>query len=242
MRDEEPAPRRNGWGQPIGTDLREWHPPARPTRAELSGVRCRLEPLDAPRHAADLWSAWSFQPSEAIWTYLPYGPFPDATSHAAWIEEQSRSLDPLFFAVIDQTTGRTLGWVSWLRITPEHGVIELGHLVFSPALQRTPTATEALFLMMREAFQLGYRRLEWKCDSLNAPSRAAAERLGFRFEGVFRQAIVYRGRNRDTAWYSVVDREWPELGAIFERWLSPDNFDAEGRQRLRLSELTRARG
>jgi RimJ/RimL family protein N-acetyltransferase len=177
-----------------------------------------------------------------MWTYLPYGPFPDATNHAAWIEEQSRGVDPLFFAVIDQATSRAVGWVSWLRIAPEHGTIEMGHLVFSPALQRRAAATEALYLMMREAFRLGYRRLEWKCDSLNAPSRAAAERLGFQFEGIFRQAIVVRQRNRDTAWYSVLDGEWPHLDLAFQRWLNPDNFDAEGRQRTRLSDLTRGIG
>jgi hypothetical protein len=173
-----------------------------------------------------------------MWTYLPYGPFVDAPSHAAWIDVQSRSVDPLFFAVIDRATGRAVGWVSWLRITPEHGTIEMGHLVFSSALRRRAAATEALILMMREAFRLGYRRLEWKCDALNGPSRAAAERLGFRFEGIFRQAIVTRGRNRDTAWYSVLDREWPDLERVFDRWLAPGNFDTEGRQKLRLSELT----
>ena len=204
----------------------------------MPGIRCDLEPLNAARHADDLWAAWNVDSEGSMWTYLPYGPFADAPSHAAWIDVQSRSVDPLFFAVIDRATGRAVGWVSWLRITPEHGTIEMGHLVFSSALRRRATATEALILMMREAFRLGYRRLEWKCDALNLPSRAAAERLGFRFEGIFRQAIVTRGRNRDTAWYSVLDREWPDLERVFDRWLAPGNFDTEGRQKLRLSELT----
>ena len=238
MRDPEPEPRRNALCQPVGRELPGWQPPARPSRTVLSGTLCRLAPLNAAHHADDLWTAWNLEPSEPVWTYLPYGPFTDAPGHAAWIEEQSRSVDPLFFAVVDGSTGRAVGWVSWLRITPEHGTIEMGHLVFSSALRRRATATEALFLMMREAFRLGYRRLEWKCDALNGPSRSAAERLGFRFEGVFHQAIVIRGRNRDTAWYSVLDREWPDLARAFERWLAPGNFDADGRQKIRLSELT----
>jgi RimJ/RimL family protein N-acetyltransferase len=146
--------------------------------------------------------------------------------------------DPLFFAIVDRTTSAPLGVASWLRIDPRAGSIEVGHLHFSPRLQRTPHATEAMFLMMQRAFELGYRRYEWKCDALNAPSRAAAQRLGLSFEGVFRQAWVVKGRNRDTAWYAAIDTEWPALRAAFTPWLDPANFDAAGRQRTRLSDLT----
>jgi RimJ/RimL family protein N-acetyltransferase len=148
--------------------------------------------------------------------------------------------DPLFFAIVDAKTGRAVGLASYLRIDPRVGSIEVGHLRFSSLLQRTPAATEAMALMMRRAFELGYRRYEWKCDALNAPSRAAAERLGFEFEGIFRQARLNKGRNRDTAWFSILDREWPALRPAFERWLDPANFDANGKQRARLSELTAA--
>ncbi|BAP89614.1 putative Acyl-CoA N-acyltransferase [Burkholderiales bacterium GJ-E10] len=150
------------------------------------------------------------------------------------------SADPLLFAIVDNATERALGVAGYLRITPNAGTIEIGHLHFSPLLQRTAMATEALFLMMREAFALGYRRLEWKCNSLNQPSRRAAQRLGFRFEGIFRQAAVVKGRNRDTAWFSIIDGEWPALHAAIERWLAPENFDRDGRQRVSLTSLTEA--
>ncbi len=173
-----------------------------------------------------------------MWTYLPVGPFADLDAYRAWVEGASRSTDPLFFAIVDAATGRAVGVASYLRIDPANGVIEVGHLQFSPRLQRTPAATEAIFLLMRHAFDdLGYRRFEWKCDSLNAPSRAAAERLGFQYEGTFRQAVVYKGRNRDTAWYAIVDGDWPTIRAGFEAWLSPGNFDGVGRQRVRLADL-----
>jgi RimJ/RimL family protein N-acetyltransferase len=150
------------------------------------------------------------------------------------VEARQDSADPLFFAVVDAASGRAAGVASYLRIDPVNGVIEVGHLAFAPQLQRTRVATEAMYLMMKHAFSLGYRRYEWKCDALNAPSRRAAERLGFTFEGVFRQAIVYKGRSRDTAWFSVIDSEWPVLETAFLAWLDPDNFDADGRQRRSL--------
>ena len=153
---------------------------------------------------------------------------------------QQRSEDPLYFAIVDQGSGRASGLASYLRIDPPHGVIEVGHLAFSPLLQRTAAATEAMYLMMQNAFALGYRRYEWKCDSLNAASRRAAERLGFRFEGIFRQAVIYKGRSRDTAWYSIIDAEWPALHGALARWLEPGNFGADGRQRVSLGELARA--
>jgi RimJ/RimL family protein N-acetyltransferase len=171
-----------------------------------------------------------------MWTYLAYGPFADHGAYNAWLAGAAESDDPLFHAIVDGRSGRALGVASFLRIEPAVGVIEVGHIAYAPALQRTPAATEAMYLMMRRVFdELGYRRYEWKCDALNEPSRRAALRLGFTFEGIFRQATLYKGRNRDTAWYSVVDKEWPERKAAFEAWLEPGNFDAEGRQRTRLS-------
>lgn len=175
-----------------------------------------------------------------MWTYLSYGPFDDFEQYAAWIHAASESSDPLFFAVVESHSNRAAGVVSFLRIDPPSGSIEVGHLAFSPRLQQTPAATEAMFLMMKRAFELGYRRYEWKCDALNAPSRGAALRLGFSFEGVFRQATVYKQRSRDTAWYSILDREWPLLEPAFMRWLAAENFDADGKQKTRLSDLTAA--
>ena len=174
-----------------------------------------------------------------MWTYLPYGPFPALASYRAWLDDSCAGSDPLFFAIMDKARGKAVGVAAYLRIDPRSGSIEVGHLAYSPLLQHAPAATEAMYLMMERAFSLGYRRYEWKCDALNAPSRAAAQRLGLSFEGVFRQATVVKGHNRDTAWYAAIDREWPALQAAFMRWLDPANFDEEGKQRLRLSDLTR---
>lgn len=170
-----------------------------------------------------------------MWTYLPVGPFASLVEYRTWLEAKQASDDPLFFAIVDTATGLTVGVASYLRIDPANGVVEVGHLQYSPLLQRTAAATEAMHLMMKQAFELGYRRYEWKCDALNEASRRAAERLGFTFEGIFRQAIVYKGRNRDTAWYSIIDAEWPRLDAAYRRWLDPGNFDENGRQRSSLS-------
>jgi RimJ/RimL family protein N-acetyltransferase len=197
-----------------------------------------LESLNPDRHAAELHAANALDVEGRMWTYLPYGPFATPDSYRAWVEDVCRQSDPLFFAIIDRAAGRAVGVASYLRINPSAGSIEVGHISYSPLLQRTPAATEAMFLMMERAFTLGFRRYEWKCDALNAPSCAAAQRLGFSFEGVFRQASVVKGRNRDTAWFAVIDREWPVLKAAFERWLHPANFDEQGKQRLRLSALT----
>ncbi len=237
---ELPAHRVNEWGQPIGPALPEWVPPPRPARAALNGSYCRLEPLDAEQHAADLWRAWSSKPTDASWTYLPYGPFSSESQLTDWIRAQAAAADPLFLAILDPDSGKALGWISWMRITPEAGSIEIGHLAFSPALQRTRMATEAIFLTIRECFRLGYRRVEWKCDALNAPSRAAAERLGFQFEGLFRQALVYKGRSRDTAWYSILNQEWIGLEVGFKGWLAPENFSADGSQLQSLRTLAAA--
>ena len=222
-------------GQPIGRALPGFRPPPRPPRAPLEGRWCRVEPLSAAVHGADLWNAYAEDAEGRVWTYLANGPFRSDAEFAAFIASREPATDPLFFAIVDAATGRAGGMASYLRIEPAHGSIEVGHLAFSPRLQRTRAATEAMYLMMRQAFELGYRRYEWKCDALNAPSRRAAERLGFLYEGTFRQATVYKGRNRDTAWYSVIDAEWPARAAAFEAWLDPANFDAAGRQRQPLS-------
>jgi RimJ/RimL family protein N-acetyltransferase len=234
------AMHRNELGQPIGPPVVGWVPPAAPPREAMAGRYCRLEPLDASRHAGDLFRANAEDASGGLFTYMPYGPFATLADYLAWLRPLGERSDPLFFAIIDSDTGRAGGVASYLRADPPNGSIEVGHILYAPALQRTRAATEAMFLMMRRAFELGYRRYEWKCDALNAASRAAAERLGFRFEGVFRQAVVYKGRNRDTAWYSAIDSEWPRLREAYERWLAPANFDAEGRQRVSLASLTAA--
>ncbi|HVG99051.1 MAG TPA: GNAT family protein [Chloroflexota bacterium] len=226
-------------GQPVGFPVPGWTPRPRPPRRPMAGRYCRLEPLDPARHGADLFAANAADDGR-MWTYLPVGPFDGEPSYRRWLEAVAGGDDPLFHAVVDVASGRAVGLCSYLRIDPSNGVIEIGHLQFSPRLQRTPAATEATFLLIRRAFdELGYRRMEWKCDSLNAPSRAAAERLGFRFEGIFRQAVVYKGRNRDTAWYSIVDSEWPSRRAACERWLDATNFDAAGKQIARLADLRR---
>lgn len=229
----------NSLGQPIGEPVAGWTPPPPPPREPIAGRYCRLEPLDAARHAEDLHRANLADASGGLWTYMPYGPFATLSDYLAWMRPMCECADPLFFAVVEPGGGRAAGVASYLRIDPPNGSIEVGHILYSPALQRTRAATEAMYLMMRRVFELGYRRYEWKCDGLNAPSRAAAARLGFVFEGVFRQAVVYKGRNRDTAWYSVIDAEWPRLRAAYERWLDPSNFDADGRQRASLASLTR---
>jgi RimJ/RimL family protein N-acetyltransferase len=224
---------------PTGTPLPHWRPPPPPPRRPGEGHFCRLEPLDPDRHADALFAAFSTDAHGRIWTYLPYGPFPTPASYKRWMTETCLGEDPLFFAVCTKPDGNPQGVASYLRITPAGGSVEVGHLCYAPALRRTPAATEAMYLMMKQAFDLGYRRYEWKCDALNAASRAAAQRLGLSFEGIHRQATVYKGRNRDAAWYAAIDAEWPRLREAFERWLADDNFDSDGNQRARLSDLTR---
>ena len=229
----------NKLGQPIGFPVNNWTKRPLPPRTPMHGRFCRVEPLDPARHAVDLYAANGAAKDEANWTYLPYGPFEPFDAYRAWVEKVAAAADPFFHAIIDLATGRAIGVASFMRMDPASGVIEVGGINYSPLLQRKPAATEAMFLMMRRVFdELGYRRYEWKCDDLNAPSRAAAQRLGFRFEGVFRRAIVYKGRNRDTAWFSILDSEWPALKAAFERWLDPGNFDDTGKQRRSLSSFT----
>ena len=228
----------NELGQPIGAPMPQWTPPPRAKHVTLTGRYCRIEPLSATRHAADLFAANALDADGAGWTYLTAGPFADFAAYQAWVEKVSPGDDPLFHAIIDLRTQKAVGVAAYMRLDPANGVIEIGSLKFTPLMQRTPVATEAMFLMMRHAFAIGYRRYEWKCDSHNAPSRAAAQRYGFSYEGVFRQAMVTRQRNRDTAWYSIVDTEWPAIEAAFTRWLAPENFDAAGKQKLSLSQLT----
>jgi RimJ/RimL family protein N-acetyltransferase len=212
-----------------------WTAAVRPERAPIEGARVRLEPLVPDRHLDDLAAAGA---DEDIWDYLAYGPFADRGSFAAHLRAQAASDDPLYLVVVDRASGQALGIVSYLRIEPEHGVIEIGHIWFGKALQRTPSASEAIYLLARHAFDdLGYRRFEWKCNALNAPSCRAAERFGFTFEGIFRQHQIVKGRNRDTAWYAIVDGDWPPIREAFEAWLDPANFDGDGRQRRSLAEI-----
>jgi RimJ/RimL family protein N-acetyltransferase len=228
----------NALGQPVGAPLPGWQPRPRPPRTAMEGRFCRLEPLDPDRHGADLYAANTLDEDARNFTYLSGGPFATREAYFDWLNGFCRGDDPLFHAIVGLASGKPVGVASFMRIDPGNGVIEVGHINYSPLLQRKPAATEAMYLMMKRAFELGYRRYEWKCDSLNAASRAAAQRLGFSFEGIFRQAIVYKGRSRDTAWYSIIDGEWPALRAAFERWLDPVNFDASGNQRVALASLT----
>lgn len=223
---------------PVGFPLPDWTPPDPPRREPMVGRTCRIEVLDPERHADELFDANARDPENINWVYLPYGPFETVAAYRKWADGVAGRDDPLFHAIIDITTGKAVGVASYLRINPASGSIEVGHINYSPLLQRTPAATEAMHLMMKRAFEAGYRRYEWKCDALNARSRAAAQRLGLSYEGVFRQATVYKGRNRDTAWYAAIDGEWAELDSAFKRWLEPSNFDSEGKQRVPLRELT----
>ena len=228
----------NELGQSVGFPVEGWRQRPRPPRNAMTGRYCVVEPLQPGIHAADLYQAYMEDKEHRVWTYMPYGPFHTFENYRSWLESYCAGDDPLFHAVIDQKTSRATGVVGYLNVKPDVGVVEVGHINYSPRLQRTPSATEAMFLMMRRVFdELGYRRYEWKCDALNAASRRAAERLGFVFEGVFRQATIYKGRNRDTAWYSIIDAQWPALKNAFERWLEPGNFDAQGRQIKRLSDF-----
>lgn len=227
----------DGNGNPIGPIVEGWTPRPRPQRIVMEGRTVRLEPL-AAGHADDLHAAFSTDTAGRMWTYLGVGPFADRAGFDAWFKGLPASEDPLFFAAIDKATGKAVGIVSYLRIDPANGLIEVGWVTWSPLMQRSPVSTEAQYLMMRYVFDdLDYRRYEWKCNALNAPSMKAAERLGFSYEGTFRQAMIVKGRNRDTAWFSVIDADWPKAKAAFIAWLDPANFDAEGRQKKRLEDF-----
>jgi RimJ/RimL family protein N-acetyltransferase len=223
----------------LGEPLAHTGPWPRPERRTFTGRLVRLEPVNAERHAAELYRA-SHEDEAAcrVWTYLFHGPYPNQSAFAAWAEQAERSPDPLFFTVVEQASGRARGVVSLMRIDPAMGVIEVGNIWYAPALQRTPMPTEAMQLLFAHVFdELGYRRLEWKCNALNEPSRRAALRFGFTFEGIFRQHMVVKGRNRDTAWYAMLDHEWPALRTAYATWLDPANFDGAGRQLRRLEEV-----
>lgn len=223
----------NALGQPIGAPVSTTLPRPRPQRRDMPGKWCDVVPLNSDAHAAALFDAYAADTAGRIWTYLPQGPFADLAGFRAWMDATCLTDDPLFHTIL--VDGQPLGVASLMRIDPAHGVIEVGHINYAPALSQTRAATEAMYLLMSRAFdELGYRRYEWKCDALNAPSRRAALRLGFTYEGTFRQAITYKGRNRDTAWFSIIDSEWPRLKAGFVAWLDPENFDPQGRQHHRL--------
>lgn len=231
----------NHLGQPVGFPVAGWTPRERPPLTPVRGRFCRVEPLDAEQHAGELYAAYSADRDGRMWTYLPWGPYASFTAYDEAVKTGLRRENFITYAVIDAATGKAVGVASYLNINRAAGSIEVGGIAYSPALQKTPAGTEAMFLMMRRVFdELSYRRYEWKCNALNAASRAAAQRYGFRFEGIFRQADVVKGGNRDTAWFAIIDREWPALKAAFERWLAPDNFDRDGGQRVSLSSLTRA--
>lgn len=224
--------------QPHHTPVPDWTPPPVPDPSLiLEGRYCLLEPLVAERHAALLFRAYVGH--DHVWAYLPYGPFSSSSQYHRWMRETEADHSTQFFAVKNLQTGAYEGVASFLRISPDMGSIEVGHINFSPALQNTRAGTEALFLMMAWAFEAGYRRFEWKCDALNDGSRRAAQRLGFSYEGVFRQAAVVKGRNRDTAWFAAIDAEWPALKEAFRVWLDPANFGPDGAQVERLSDMTR---
>ena len=204
----------------------------------MVGRYCRLEPVNVQRHGAELFAAYMEAPDGRDWTYLFAERPQSQEAFHAYLAKLEKSDDPLHFTIIDTEAGTAVGTAALMRIEPAHGVIEVGSITFSPRLQKTRAATESMYLMMRRAFdELGYRRYEWKCDSLNAPSRAAAARYGFTFEGIFRKAIVYKERSRDTAWYSITVDEWPRVRAALEAWLDPANFSANGKQKRRLADL-----
>lgn len=217
-------------------DLTNWTPPRWPDADRLDGRYAVLERLDRQRHGAELFRA--NRESDAIWNYLPYGPFREAPDYDDWIDSVAEGPDPRFYAIRDTESGLCGGVASYLRIKPEAGSIEVGHINLAPRLQRSRGATEAMYLMMRWVFEAGYRRYEWKCNAANLASRRAAQRLGLSYEGIFRQATVVKGRNRDTAWFAAIDSEWPALRMAFDTWLGPENFFADGRQRRSLSGLT----
>lgn len=225
----------NEFDQPVGDPVPGWASAPLPSADVLSGRFCALERLDPDRHAVDLYAAYASASDDRAWTYMAFGPFLSFESYYQWSVAAADSPDPRHYALTDAATGRALGTLALMRHDPANGVIEVGSIILSQVLQRTAAATEAQFLLMRYVFDdLGYRRYEWKCDSLNAPSRKAAERLGFTYEGTFRHASVYKGRNRDTAWFALTEKEWPAVRAAFESWLTPANFDAQGRQRSKL--------
>jgi RimJ/RimL family protein N-acetyltransferase len=227
----------NASEQPIGAQVAA-KPAKRPERLVLAGRAISLVPLSAKAHADALFEGANGGDKDRVWTYLFDGPYTDRAAFRANIEDKAKSEDPLFFAIVDSASGKAIGYQTFLRIDPRHRTIEVGNILYTPAMQRTIGATEAQYLFARHVFdELGYRRYEWKCNDLNAPSKRAALRFGFTFEGVFRQHMIIKGRNRDTAWFSMLDSEWPARRAAYEQWLALDNFDTAGRQKISLLAL-----
>lgn len=222
----------------MSDDLKNWQPRPRPERKVLEGHYARLEPLDAARHGDGLFDASTVVDADGRFAWLFENPPQTRAEFQTWLEKVAASQDPLYFAVIDIATGKVAGRQTLMRIEPNHGVIEIGSIYWGPLISRKPAATEAQFLFTQYVFdELGYRRYEWKCHNDNAPSKRAAERFGFKFEGIFRQHMVAKGANRDTAWYSIIDKEWPSLKKAYEGWLDPDNFDRDGVQKKRLEDF-----
>ena len=226
-----PAYELDAGGDPVGLPVSNSKIPARPS-GTLIGTYCRLESLNSETHAQDLFEA--FVGHDYLWTYMPHGPFTTPDSYRDWIVKHEKSKDPIFYAIVDHNSNKALGVASYLRIDPPARSIEVGWITYSPQIQKTRIATEAMFLMMKHSFELGYRRYEWKCNVLNRASREAALRLGMTYEGTFRQASVVKDRNRDTAWFSILDSEWPVMHKNFEDWLAESNFDAQGKQLVSL--------
>ncbi len=225
---------KNQFGQIIGDLVKDWQPRKMPILREIKGNFCTLLPLNINQHAEPLFNA--FRDHDELYTYLPFGPFETYDSFRLWL--QSASLRKLYFTIRELKSNTFQGIASFHDIDTDHGVIEVGSIIYSKSLQKTAAGTEAMYLMMKEAFEaLGYRRYQWRCNALNSGSRKAAERLGFTFEGIFRQHYVVKGRNRNTAWYSIIDSEWPDLKYKFEHWLSPQNFDEYGTQIMSLNKL-----
>lgn len=227
----------NPLGQPIDFTVPDWVPCELPSREPMEGRYCRLEFLNAERHARELYEANNASDG-SIWTYMPYGPFDTLTEYTSWVEQTCAEQSTLFYAIIDLVTQKAVGVASYLRMDPANGVIEVGHINYAPALQRTPAGTEAMYLMMARIFdELGYRRYEWKCNNMNAASKRAAVRYGMTFEGIFRQATLSKGRNRDTAWYAIIDKDWRRAKSAFEAWLSPDNLGQDHQQQKSLGDF-----
>ncbi|MGK2679335.1 GNAT family N-acetyltransferase [Serratia marcescens] len=229
---------KNSFGQNVGRKLNNWNKVPLPNKDRFLGKYCVLERISAAKHGHELYNAYSEAPDERDWTYLPLGPFDNEESYQSFLLENERMSDPLHYAVIDKISGKPAGTVALMRMDATNGVIEIGYVIYSPRMKRTRISTEVVAILLKYVFEeLGYRRVEWKCDSLNAASRNAAERFGFKLEGVFRQAMVNRGRNRDTAWYSLIDSQYHNVRMSYERWLSSDNFDENGHQREKLKDI-----
>ena len=219
----------------MAEDMRGWTPRQKPGRVVLDGRYVRLEPLDTERHGSELFSASQVPDADDKFRWLAENPVDDEAAFLAWVKKSEASEDPLYFAVVDKASGKVAGRQTYMRIDTQNGVIEIGNIYWGPLIARKRAATEALYLFMRHAFaDLGYRRFEWKCNNDNEPSKRAALRFGFTFEGVFRQHLIVKGLNRDTAWFSIIDKEWPALEKAYEAWLAPENFDADGQQRRKL--------